>query len=99
MGVNCLPAAHSLLSTQGIDLFLNIVALPPQDGQRKMVQAAHNVVAFLGQNESLFGKSQCNESSLHKAPHGTIHRNSNVLPTDIHLGSITSGASWGTAVE
>jgi hypothetical protein len=99
MGVNCLPAAHSLLSTQRIDPFLNIVALPPQDGQRKMVQAAHNVVALMGQNVSFFSNPQRNQSSLRAVARRTIHRYANILPTDIHLGSITSGASWGTAVE
>jgi hypothetical protein len=90
MDVNCLPAARSLLSIQGIDLFLNIVVIPPQDGQRKMVQAAHNVVAFVGQNVSFFDKSQRNQSSLRAAARSTISRNLNLHPTLLHLGRIAS---------
>jgi hypothetical protein len=106
MDGNILPAARFFMNmntqhNNRKDLICSSKWLPfhRMANGKAMSQAAHNVVALMGQNVSFFSKPQRNQSSLRAVARRTISGNPNVFPTDLHLGLITAGASWSTAVE
>jgi hypothetical protein len=106
MDGNILPAARFFMNmntqhNNRKDLICSSKWLPfhRMANGKAMSQAAHNVVALMGQNVSFFSKPQPNEDWECALVRQSTGRYSNVFHTDLHLGRISDCAKLCTAVE